>query len=170
MNLILSDKDLELNFKNDKKIKYYNLSNLTINNCMGCFHCWVKTPGKCIVRDDAIKIYPLIAKSENIIYVSKIKYGGYDKIMKTMLERAIPIQQAFIRILDNETHHIQRNVKLKKALIIVYGDYENEEKKIFEKLIERNAKNMNFSSYNILFIKEKNVKKIVEQELNKWKN
>lgn len=124
MNLILSDKDLELNFKNDKKIKYYNLSNLTINNCMGCFHCWVKTPGKCIVRDDAIKTYPLIAKSENIIYVSKIKYG----------------------------------------------DYENEEKKIFEKLIERNAKNMNFSSYNILFIKEKNVKKIVEQELNKWKN
>ena len=124
MNLILSDKDLELNFKNDKKIKYYNLSNLTINNCMGCFHCWVKTPGKCIVRDDAIKTYPLIAKSENIIYVSKIKYGGY----------------------------------------------ENEEKKIFEKLIERNAKNMNFSSYNILFIKEKNVKKIVEQELNKWKN
>ena len=77
---------------------------------------------------------------------------------------------SFIRILDNETHHIQRNVKLKKALIIVYGDYENEEKKIFEKLIERNAKNMNFSSYNILFIKEKNVKKIVEQELNKWKN
>lgn len=124
MNLILSDKDLELNFKNDKKIKYYNLSNLTINNCIGCFHCWVKTPGKCIVRDDAIKTYPLIAKSENIIYVSKIKYG----------------------------------------------DYENEEKKIFEKLIERNAKNMNFSSYNILFIKEKNVKKIVEQELNKWKN
>lgn len=124
LNLILSDKDLELNFKNDKKIKYYNLSNLTINNCMGCFHCWVKTPGKCIVRDDAIKTYPLIAKSENIIYVSKIKYGGY----------------------------------------------ENEEKKIFEKLIERNAKNMNFSSYNILFIKEKNVKKIVEQELNKWKN
>ena len=73
-----------------------------------------------MIRDDAVKVYPIIADSEKIIYVSHIKYGSYDTVMKTMLERAIPIQQAFIRIYNNETHHVQRAVKDKEAVIIAY--------------------------------------------------
>ncbi len=23
----------------------------TIRNCVGCFGCWIKTPGQCIIRD-----------------------------------------------------------------------------------------------------------------------
>ena len=106
MNLILSDKAMDLSF-NNQSIEFIDLSKLKISNCLGCFSCWTKTPGKCIIRDDAIKIYPKIATSENVLYISKIKYGSYDTIMKTMLERALPIQQAFIQLIDKETHHIQ---------------------------------------------------------------
>ena len=60
--------------------------------------------------------------------------------MKTMLERAIPIQMAFIRLLDGETHHVQRAVALKKAVIIAYGDTGEEEREVFRRLAERNAK------------------------------
>ena len=42
--------------------------------------------------------------------------------MKTMLERAIPIQQAFIRLVDGETHHFQRRVEPKEVAILAYGD------------------------------------------------
>lgn len=41
--------------------------------------------------------------------------------MKTMLERAIPVQQAFIRVVDGETHHEQRAVVPKRATIVAYG-------------------------------------------------
>lgn len=79
--------------------EFINLSNLKIANCIGCFGCWTKTPGKCVIRDDAVKVYPKIAASDRVLYISKVKYGSYDTPMKTMLERAIPVQQAFIRLL-----------------------------------------------------------------------
>ena len=121
MKLILSDRPLNIPIQDRDKIHYIDLSSLKIANCTGCFSCWTKTPGRCIIRDDATQVYPRIAESDTVLYVSRLKYGSYDTVMKTMLERAIPIQQAFIRIHHGETHHVQRAVASKKATIIAYG-------------------------------------------------
>lgn len=168
MKLILSDRDLGIDIKNDDSIRYIDLSSLTISNCVGCFGCWTKTPGKCVIRDDAVSVYPVIAKSDEVIYVSRIKYGGYDTVMKTMLERAIPVQQAFIRILDGETHHIQREVAPKKATVIAYGDIGDDEKDIFMQLVSRNAHNMNFQTYKVIFTEEPDIRDAVLKEVRKW--
>ena len=109
MNLILTDKPLSEALQTGKH-QYVDVTKEKINPCMGCFGCWTKTPGKCVIRDSAVKIYPLIAQAENVLYISRIVYGSYDVPMKTMFERAIPVQQAFIRIHNNETHHVQRSV------------------------------------------------------------
>lgn len=169
MKLVMSDRALNIPFNEiDVDIKYVNLSELKISNCVGCFGCWTKTPGKCVIRDDAVNVYPLIAKSDRVIYVSRIKYGSYDTTMKTMLERAIPVQKAFIRLYHGETHHVQRDVKLKKALIVAYGDINQEEKEIFKSLVERNSHNMSFEAYDIIFTKEENLEAIVRKEVEKW--
>lgn len=168
MKLILSDRPLDIRPKDSKEIKYIDLSSLNISNCVGCFGCWTKTPGKCVIRDDAVSVYPLIAQSDEIIYVSRIKYGGYDTVMKTMLERAIPVQQAFIQILDGETHHVQRDVALKKAKIMAYGCTNEEEKDVFRQLIRRNAKNMNFKNHEVVFTSEEDVCDMVSKEVEKW--
>ncbi|MDT9335041.1 flavodoxin family protein [Clostridium perfringens] len=168
MRLLLSDKELNINFLESDENKYIDLSKLRISNCIGCFGCWTKTPGKCVIRDDAVKVYPVIAKSDKVIYVSKVKYGSYDTVMKTMLERAIPIQQAFIRLLNGEAHHVQRNVAMKDAIIIAYGNIEDEEKEIFKRLVERNSHNMNFKSFNVIFVDEENLEEVVAKEVRKW--
>lgn len=169
MKLILSDKPLTIRIENpESDIKYIDLSSLKINNCVGCFGCWTKTPGKCVIRDDAVKVYPEIAKSDSVLYISHIKYGSYDTIMKTMLERAIPIQMAFIRLLNGETHHVQRNVAPKKATIIAYGNLSEEEKQVFESLVKRNSHNMNFESYQIIFTTESMLEETVRNEVKKW--
>lgn len=168
MKLILSDRPLDIHFSNPHEIRYFNLSELKIANCTGCFGCWTKTPGKCIIRDDATRVYPCIARSNAILYVSRLKYGGYDTVMKTMLERAIPIQQAFIRIHQGETHHVQRNVIPKKAVIIAYGDIDDEEQDIFRELIARNARNMNFENYEIIFTSESMTDIMVTKILEQW--
>lgn len=167
MKLILSDRPLDIKITGDH-IRYIDLSLLKIANCIGCFGCWTKTPGRCVIRDDAVKVYPLIAASDAVIYVSRIKYGGYDTVMKTMLERAIPVQQAFIRILNGETHHVQRNVLPKKATIIAYGDMSGGQRKLFERLVSRNAHNMNFESYRVIFADEGQLDRKVAEEVAKW--
>lgn len=113
MNLLITDISLDINFIQSENSRYVDISKLNIANCLGCFSCWTRTPGKCIIRDDAISVYPLIAKSKNLIYVTKIKFGSYDTPMKVLLERSLPIQKAFIRLYQGEAHHVQRNVEEK---------------------------------------------------------
>ena len=166
MNLILSDRPFELSIAEDTVFK--DLSSLKIANCVGCFGCWTRQPGKCVIRDDAVTVYPLIAESRNIIYVSRVKYGGYDTIMKTMLERAIPVQQAFIRIHHGETHHVQRAVVPKEATIIGYGDISDEEKEIFTQLIGRNSSNMCFENFRVFFLQENELEQAVREKVLSW--
>ena len=90
--------------------------------------------------------------------------------MKTIIERILPTQQAFIRVVDGETHHVQRDVATKDATIIIYGETEEKEKDVFKRLIERHAKNMSFNQYEIIFTTEDEVKLRVDEEVSKWEN
>lgn len=164
----MSDRPVDVAYVDDTAVKFIDLSKLKISNCVGCFGCWTRTPGKCVFRDDATKVYPYIAASDRVVYVSRVCYGGYDSIMKTMLERAIPVQQAFIRIHNGETHHVQRAVKAKKATIVAYGDISPEEQDIFRQLIARNAHNMSFESHEIVFTTEAAVDDAVKKAVEKW--
>ena len=167
MNLVLSDRQIELPIDN-QFTDFINLSELKISNCIGCFGCWTKTPGKCVIRDDAVKVYPKIAESCKILYISRVKYGSYDTVMKTMLERALPIQQAFIRLLNGETHHIQRAVVPKRATIIGYGSISEEEQGIFTQLVARNAANMSFEDYRVIFTQENMLEQTAINEVLAW--
>ena len=168
MRLLMSDISLDFLHVTSPDVQYIDLSKKKISNCIGCFGCWVKTPGRCVIRDDAVTIYPIIAQSDAIIYVSRIKFGSYDTPMKTILERSIPIQKAFIRLYHGETHHMQRDVKEKKAVIIAYGNYTDDEKQIFERLVARNAHNMLFQEYRICFVSEADLETTVKKEVALW--
>lgn len=168
MNLIMSDKPLDVGLLDDAT-RHVDLSALKIARCVGCFGCWTKTPGRCVIRDDATKVYPLIARSERLLYVSRVKFGSYDSVMKTMLERAIPVQQAFIRIFHGKTHHVQRAVVPKRATILAYGTTDAGEQELFRELVARNARNMNFASYEIRFVAESQLDEAVQNVLEQWK-
>ena len=66
MKLLLSDTPLTVSLKTENEM-YIDLSALKISNCVGCFGCWTKTPGKCVIRDDAVKVYPIIANTALMI-------------------------------------------------------------------------------------------------------
>ena len=167
MNLVMSDRPLRLKLPIGNETRYVDLSELKIANCVGCFGCWVKTPGRCVIRDEATKVYPLIAESRRVLYVSRIHYGSYDIPMKTMLERAIPIQQAFIRLYNGETHHVQRRVNEKEAVIVAY-DSTSEEQEIFRRLVARNANNMLFQRWRVVFTAQSDLEAAVQREVRAW--
>ena len=123
-----------------------------------------------MIPDDAHKVYPLIAKSENVIYVTRLFHGSYSPIMKRMLERAIPIQQAFLHLYRGEVHHVSRNVVPKKAVIIAYGCDDVEEQELFRKLTERNALNMLFTECKVLFPSKEELEHSIESEVSRWTN
>ena len=168
MNLILIDRPLSLPASAANSCQLVDLSSKKIAPCVGCFGCWVKTPGRCVIRDDATAIYPLIAQSQRILYVTRVRFGSYDLPMKRMLERSIPIQQAFLRLHHGEVHHVQRNVQPKEAVLIAYDTGSEEERALFTRLVQRNALNMSFVSHRIEFVSAEQVENAVLKEVTAW--
>ena len=115
-----------------------------IKKCIGCFNCWVKTPGSCIIKDGYGDNGKLFAEREELIIISKICYGGYSLFVKNVLDRSIGYILPFFTIRNNEMHHKSRYKERFKLSVIAYGnDATQKEKDILSKLVIANGLNFN---------------------------
>lgn len=114
-----------------------------IKPCMGCFGCWIKTPGKCVIKNDFVsESNPRLVQSDCVIIVSSIHYGCYSAATKRIIDRFIPNILPFFRKYKNEMHHEKRYKHLSRQIIVAYGeDISDEEKETFIKLTRANATN-----------------------------
>ena len=76
--------------------------------CCGCFKCWLKNAGFCIMKDSLQHIGALIGQSDPLIIVSQCCYGGYSSPVKAILDRAIGGSLPFFTWRGGQTHHISR--------------------------------------------------------------
>ena len=151
--------------RKEVKFTHWTLRDLEIAPCIGCYKCWTTTPGECIFDDEQRKIYSDIAKSDLIILITPITFGGYSSELKKGLDRFIPVLLPFFRKYNGETHHPSRSGKEWNLLGVGTLPSKDEEKeKIFRDLIRRNSLNMHSegSSSEILF-KGSNEKEIQAQ-------
>lgn len=80
------------------------------------------------------------------------------------------MQQAFIRLHHGETHHVQRAVAEKNAVILAWGDIPAQERTIFEALVARNAHNMLFRSWRIRYVTAEELAAAIAGEVQAWEN
>ena len=114
-----------------------------IKPCRGCYRCWVKTPGQCILTDDCVgTVSGQEIKSDVVILLSRITYGGYSYDIKSFLDRNIPNILPFFEIVNGEMHHEMRYEHFPYMISIGYGDFTPQERQTFVSLAERNALNM----------------------------
>ena len=154
MNLLIHDLskiEVEKFIGENDDIKVISNNN-SIRNCMGCFGCWIKTPGKCVINDDYQNMGALLGAAENVIVISRCFYGGYSPFVKNVIDRSIPYLLPFFKIKQNETHHKQRYCNKFNLIVCFYGsDISNEEKEIATKLVEANAINFDTNRLKINF-------------------
>ncbi len=67
-----------------KEIEIIHLVNKEIRNCTGCFSCWNKTPGKCVIKDDMSEILEKIISADTIIWSFPLYYYNVPGIMGTV--------------------------------------------------------------------------------------
>ncbi len=121
----------------------FALDTLNIAHCVGCFGCWMKTPGTCLVDDDARVIAREAIQCDLLILLSRVTYGGYSFPLKKTLERMIGLVTPWFTIVEGEVHHKPRYARFPRlAAVGVMRDYEVEQALLFIKLASRNALNM----------------------------
>jgi multimeric flavodoxin WrbA len=113
-----------------------------IKACLGCFKCWIQTPGECIINDFARDVTKKMINSDYLIYLSPIVYGGYSAELKKAVDRSISLISPFFRVYNDEIHHEARYDKYPKLIVIgTLPEPDINQESIFKDLVERNVLN-----------------------------
>lgn len=148
------NKDLENQFLQclSENTKVFSKEMNNIHPCMGCFNCWIKTPGKCVINDDYTEIPKYIVQNNIYVTISNIRYGCYSPYIKNFIDRSIGVLLPFFRRVNGEIHHSIRYDKTPRLVYIGYGnDISDEEKETFKDLVHGNAINFGRDKYDVFF-------------------
>ena len=120
--------------------------------CIGCFNCWIKTPGQCIIKDKIQSLPKLMKDCNEVIIISRLVYGGYSPQIKMALDRNIGYILPYFHIVDGEMHHQMRYNNPFSLQVHFYGDPILEEEKLIAKqLVKGNTINFGSKSYLVDF-------------------
>lgn len=122
--------------------------------CRGCFGCWLKTPGRCVIRDGFENLGELFAGCDELILVSRNVYGGFSADIKNVLDRSISFSLPFFTARNHEMHHSVRYKKQfsLKAVFYPAGDITEEEKETAREIVKANEVNLNAKKSDAVFI------------------
>jgi len=119
------------------------LEDKNIAYCLGCFGCWVQTPGECVIKDYEETIIRKMVHTDLIIYITPIVFGGYSSILKKALDRQISRVLPYFTKIDGEVHHKKRYEKEQSLLGIgILDKLDAEKEEVFRTLVARNSINM----------------------------
>jgi hypothetical protein len=123
--------------------KAFALAGMDIKGCRGCFSCWVKTPGRCIIQDDEETILRAWTSADLVILLTPITFGGYAAELKKAMDRIIPVLLPFFIQIKGKAHHPQRYPRRRHLLAIGTQKQEDTDSEgVFRDQVGRNALNM----------------------------
>ena len=113
--------------------------------CAGCFKCWTTTPGVCAHHDDGREVAERWVRSDLIVFLTPVTFGGYSSELKKALDHVIPILLPYLRKRGEDTHHPQRYERERDLLVVgtvPAGQPDSAGARTFRRLVERNTLNM----------------------------
>lgn len=131
--------------------------------CRGCFKCWLKNAGFCIMGDSLQHMGALIGQSNPFIIVSRCCYGGYSSPVKAVLDRAIGASLPFFTWRGGQTHHMSRYPRRKQMRVFFYGQCTEFEQETAKELVERNRLNLGYEKADAVFFE--NIEQLKEAGL-----
>ncbi len=84
------------------------LRDFSLHDCIGCYSCWLKTPGICFHRDGMELILKEFLSSDIVILASPIIMGFVSASLKCFNDRLIPLGHPFLYLKEDRMAHIPR--------------------------------------------------------------
>ncbi len=132
----------------DHKVMTLRLRDMDIRYCIGCFGCWVKTPGECSnAADDTRVVRREYINSSLAIIASPVIMGFTSALLKRAHDRLLPLLLPYIRLYEGESHHVPRYDKYPLISLLVQpdGKTDTEDIEIISEIYRRDAINFKTS-------------------------
>ena len=130
------------------QVETFTLREMKVAHCLGCFNCWVKTPGMCVEADAGREIAKTVIRSDVTVFFTPVTFGGYSPELKKMFDRFVQLISPFFQMDHGEVHHPPRYAHRPRLIMVgVQRRPNSAEARIFKTLAGRNAINFHPSSY-----------------------
>jgi len=88
------------------QVEVVNLRTKTVKNCIGCYTCWTKSPGRCVHRDDmAEELFPKFIEADIAVFATPLYLFTMNATMKAFIERTLPAIEPYLRVKGETTYH-----------------------------------------------------------------
>ncbi len=159
---VISDKDFHtglfqtlyektITFLNEKgfETKKIDIGRDDLAFCMGCFGCWVKKPGECVINDMMSKVNRSFVNSDAVVYISPVIFGQFSANIKNAIDRWLPnILPFFIKRPDGSTMHPSRYDRYPQVIMIGYSDdISHEDARLFIDITKKHRNNADVLIY-----------------------
>jgi multimeric flavodoxin WrbA len=112
-----------------------------VSHCRGCFGCWVKTPGRCVIGDRAAGFATLMAKHDRLTIVSRLVFGSLSPEVKAIIDRSIGFVLPFLEDMDGRMIHHLRYPKNLALKYLFYGQVHGPDMETALDLVKANQRN-----------------------------
>jgi multimeric flavodoxin WrbA/putative sterol carrier protein len=104
------------------QVDVVHLRQKKVNDCIGCYTCWTKTPGICIHKDDMTReLFPKLIEADLLVLASPLYHYTVNAAMKGFIERTLPMIQPFFEQDGERTRHPLRHEHPDVVVLSVAG-------------------------------------------------
>jgi len=92
---------------------------LDINPCLGCFGCWIKTPGQCVQKDDMAELLHLLREADVWVLATPLYFDGPSGSLKNLMDRMTAFLRFAAEVRSGRSRHlVEEAVRGGKVLLV----------------------------------------------------
>nr|WP_319401227.1 NAD(P)H-dependent oxidoreductase [uncultured Carboxylicivirga sp.] len=108
-------------------VNTFHLQQMNLRYCTGCWSCWWKTPGMCVIKDDAEDIFRSVINADFVIFTSPLMLGFTSSSLKKITDRLIVLLHPYVKLKNGECHHLKRYNKYPDFGLIIQPEQDTDE-------------------------------------------
>lgn len=105
-----------------------DLRDMRLGYCIGCWGCWVKTPGECISRDASLEMDRAVIQADFVLWAAPLKLGFPSELLKRANDKHLPLIHPYTVVDQAEAHHRKRYARYPRLGLLVQKEADTDER------------------------------------------
>lgn len=85
-----------------------DLRDMSLRYCVGCWGCWVKTPGECVADEVSLEMGRAVINADFVLWAAPLKMGFPTALLKMAMDKHLPLIHPYMVVDHMEAHHLRR--------------------------------------------------------------
>jgi multimeric flavodoxin WrbA len=134
--------------RHDDQIEVWVPDGRRLAHCIGCFHCWIETPGVCRYADGMADLLAAIVRSDTVLWLERLRFGGHSAALKQVLDRTLGLMLSDFVLAKGELSHPPRYPHPPRLVGIAVTERATQlDDALYGAVVGRNARNLHAPSH-----------------------